>query len=461
MAFQTGEGPIENRKIIFLMIILIVLLVAAAVLLPPGLVRIAMIGLLVMPFIFFLFDKPVFQLYFLIFFLFSNLHLFFEIPVIRLIAVFLIISFATACVKGRQVIVHDKIFFLLVGAMALFAFQSMALARDIDSSIYRINFFFRYLIYIFFVIQFSTTRKEFITLLCVMAFAGVLSSFLPLVVSLPEKYADLSFMWEEGVFRYEGFEREANMFAFALNFLIPILLFLFMKFRKPWFIRPVMMALIGGAIYVLYLSFSRGGFIGLAFMFFALLVIERKNKVVVLTGLLLIITAGMLAPSLYWDRITTILDVGSGINKDFSILSRVETMKIALIVGFKNPLFGIGIENFLFYVSRHAAFSDVVHNSMLQIFSDLGWMALAVLSTIIINNFRVIRKMIDSKNDPELSQIGRFLLVQQVAVLVNSLTLPVAFHMIFWFALSLPTIAAYAYRRRLQDSPSLSPAVQK
>ena len=191
MAFQTGEGPVEKKKIILLMMILTVLLVAAAVFLPPGLVRLGLIGLLVTPFVFILFDKPVLQFYLLIFLLFSNLHFFTDIPVIRLVSIFLIVSFAAAWIKGRQVIVHDKIYFLLAGAMALFAFQSMALARDIDSSFFRINYFIRYLIYIFFVIQFSTTKKEFITLLCVIAFAGVLSSFLPLVVYIPERYSDL------------------------------------------------------------------------------------------------------------------------------------------------------------------------------------------------------------------------------------------------------------------------------
>ncbi len=449
MTFHPGEGPLGNKKTALIIGILAAVLAASALLLPPGLVRLAIMGLIATPFAFFLFDRPIFLCYFLIFLLFSNLYLFTDFPVLRLLSVFLILSFTVACVKGRKVIVHDRIFFFLVCATLLFAFQSMALARDIDSSFYRIDLFVRYLIYIFFVIQFSTDRKNFIILLCVLAFAGLLSSFLPLVVSLPEKYSDLSFMWEEGVFRYEGFEREANMFAFALNFMIPILLFLLMKFRRPWFVRPVVALIIGGSVFVLYLSFSRGGFVGLVFMLVALLFVEKKNKAVIITGLTMMILAGLLAPALYWDRISSIFDIGSGITSDYSILSRIETMKIALILGFKNPFFGIGIENFLFYISRHAAFSDVVHISFLQIFSDLGVAAVAVVIAIVIRNFMSIKKMIDYRTDPEVSRIGRFLFIQQVAVLANSLTLPVAYHLVFWFTLSLPSIAAYAFRREM------------
>ncbi|MBN2070303.1 MAG: O-antigen ligase family protein [Candidatus Krumholzibacteriota bacterium] len=448
MDFRPETASFKGRKIIFLLLAVTVLLALSAIFLPPGLIRLAVSALLISPVIFVLFDKPEWTFYLLLFLLFSNLHIFSDLPVTRSISILLIITFLTACIKGRNVLVHDRLFLLMTLAFLILAFQSMALSRDIDSSIYRISLFIRYLIYIFFVIQFSSTRREFITILCVIAFASAISNFLPFILPPPDKFADLSLMWEEGVFRYEGYEREANMFAFTLNFIIPILFLVFARFRRPWFIRPLATAAIGGSIFVLFLSFSRGGFIGLVFMFLALFIIERKNKAVISTGLILIAAGAILAPYLYWDRISSILDVGSRISEDFSILSRLETIRISLILGVKNPLFGLGIGSFLFSAARYVPFSDVVHNSLLQVFAEMGSIALAVLSVIIIYNFKVIKKLIDRRDDPEAAQVGRVLFIQHAAVLANSMTLPVAFNMVFWFTLVLPTVAWYVYSGR-------------
>jgi len=246
------------------------------------------------------------------------------------------------------------------------------------------------------------------------------------------------------------------MFAFSLNFLIPVFFFLFARFRKPWFIRPLAIAAIGGSIFVLFLSFSRGGFLGLAFMFMALVVIERRNKYLITAVIVLLLTGVIVAPAVYWERMSSILHAGASMSEDFSVLSRLETIRISLILGIKNPIFGIGIGNFLFYASRYIAFSDVVHNSLLQIFSDLGLTAMAVILALIFYNFTILKKLIRLRNDPEAAQVGRILFIQHIAVLANSMTMPAAFHLVFWITLLFPTVAWFAYVRQsrliLKDS---------
>jgi O-antigen ligase len=121
-------------------------------------------------------------------------------------------------------------------------------------------------------------------------------------------------------------------------------------------------------------------------------------------------------------------------------------MKVALKLGFDNPVFGVGISHFLYHAAAYVPYSLDVHNVFLLIFSEVGLPALAVFVAIICYNFRLIGRLMKRKSSPEASQLGRILLVQQVGVIVNTMFIPVAYEVILWITLALPSIAVYAFR---------------
>jgi O-antigen ligase len=247
--------------------------------------------------------------------------------------------------------------------------------------------------------------------------------------------------------RYEGFIFEPNIFAMFQLFLIPILFFFIGVYRKPGVARPFLMLLVLASIVVLALSFSRGGFIGLMCLLPALIVIEWRNKTLLFFGFALVVAGIIAMPGVYWERVASLFDFAAERNDDFAILTRLETMRTALRLGLANPLFGVGIDNFIYRAAYFSPFRLVVHNTFLQIFAELGLVAFAVFMGIIAYNMVIIRRMMARRGDPEAAMIGRALLMQQIAVLVDAFFIPVAYDIILWFVLVLPAIAEYAYRR--------------
>jgi O-antigen ligase len=444
LRFEIFGEPVHRGRLALVIIVLSVFAAASFLFLPRGLVRLAIVGIFILPVLMILFDQPKYSFYLFLGLLFSNIFIFFNFPLVRMVSLLLMASWGLAVLMGRKIVIHDRRIFFLTAAFFLFSFQSMILARDIGSSIFRMNYFMDTLVYLFLIIQFSRTRDEFFMVLLVISLGCMITNFLPFLVPPPEKYADLSLIWGQALLRYEGYLREPNMFAFSLSFLIPILFILFARLRRPWFARPVIALASAGTVFVMVLSFSRGAFVALTAMFITLMIVERRNRSVMFAGLAMIVAGALFAPAVYWDRIGSLVEIGNNMTEDTAILSRIYTMKIAIILGIRNPLFGIGIENFLFHAAKYTSFGNFVHNSILQVFSDLGIPALVVYIWIMIYNLRVTKALMNLGGDPEAAQIGRLLLVQQVGVLINSLFIPVSHHLILWLTMLLPTLAWYA-----------------
>jgi O-antigen ligase len=200
------------------------------------------------------------------------------------------------------------------------------------------------------------------------------------------------------------------------------------------------------SIGVLVLSFSRGGFVGLICLLLTLIVVERRSPTLFFFGLALV-AAGIIAmPGVYWERVASLFDFAAKRADDFAIMTRLETMRTALRLGLANPFLGVGIDNFLYHAAYFIPFRLAVHNTFLQIFAELGFAAFAILAGIIAYNMVIVRRMMARRGDPEAATIGRALLMQQIAVLVDAFFIPVAYDIVFWLMLVLPAIAEYAYR---------------
>ena len=209
--------------------------------------------------------------------------------------------------------------------------------------------------------------------------------------------------------------------------------------------RPLILAALTGTVFVLMLSFSRGGFVGLIVILAVLLVVERRNKAVMTVALSGAVILLMAAPALYWDRINSLYEAARHVSQDHAILVRVRTLKVAAILGFENPVFGVGIGNFIYQSGRFLPFTKVVHNAFLQIFAELGLPGIVIVTTVFIRNFLIIRSMMRSKLNMERARLGRFLMIQQVAVVFNAMFIPIGYEFIFWLWLAIPSMADLAY----------------
>lgn len=429
-----------------------VLITAAVLLLPSGAIRLLLLAIIAFPAFFFLMAKPEYVLVIILFMRFTNFDIFLPMRLFRPLSLLLVMALFAAWLDGRRPVFRDRFLSTLILVFLLIAFHSMAVAEDFPAAIGLFESLTGVLIIIAAVLLLTDSRKHFLVFLIVLTIATMISNFLPFIVPPPGEFATKTLMWGEGILRYEGYQFEANIFAFHQVFIIPILLFLLVKFDRPRYIRPLILAALAGTVFVLMLSFSRGGFVGLLVILATLLVVERKNRAVMTVAIVGIAILTVAAPALYWDRISSLYEAAKHVSQDYAILVRVQTMKVAIILGVKNPVFGVGIGNFIYQASRFLPFTKVVHSAFLQIFSELGLPGLLVVSTIFIRNIFIILSMIRSDSNGERARMGRFLMVQQIAVAFNAMFIPIAYEFIFWICLVIPSLANQAYSEKAGES---------
>jgi len=447
MKFEPFGEAIDRRRLVLVVLLPLALIVAAAIIfVPPGLWRLAALLFLALPFLFLSIDRPALVFYVLMFVLFSNLDVFVHFSLFRYILIFFLAVFALALAGGRKIITHHPLAIAFLGAFAILAIQSVAAARDSGASITRLGVLFKIILGIAIIAQFARDRRELQRFYLILAAAILVSGLLPFAVRPPSQGGTISVIWSQGVVRYEGFVFEPNTLALYQLFLVPLLIFS-VGISRRMISRLIFILAILASIMVLILSFSRGGFIGLAFLLITLIIVERDNKPLFLFGLALVVASVFLVPGVYWDRVRSLLDTGAKGAPDFAIMTRIETMKTALKLGLEHPLFGVGIDNFLYHASRFTPYPLVVHSAYLQIFAELGVIAPAVLAGMIAYNLVILLRLMGRRDDPAAVQLGRALLMQQVAVLVTAFFIPVAYEMTFWFTLAFPALAEYAYRR--------------
>ncbi len=417
--------------------------VAAAVFLPAGL-QLALMLLFVLPFVLLGLDRPAAVFYLVVLVIFSNLDIYAPGHLYRYLVLFLLAALALAVANGRRIVTHHPHLIALGAALMIVVFQSLSVASEYGRAARGMISFFKVLFAIAIIAQFTGDRlglRRFLLVLC----AGMqLSAYLPFVIHPPGRYASLSMIWDRGIVRYEGFVFEPNTFALHQLFLIPLLVFFAGIYRKSRVVVVLVVMLILGSVGNLALTFSRGGFLGLAFLLAALLVVERRNKPFLLFGLLLVAASIVVIPGVYWERIGSISDYAAGKAGDYAIYTRLATSRTALKLALENPLLGVGMDSFLPRAAYFIPYSLTVHSTFLQMFVELGVVALSLFVAIIVCNGRIIGRLMRS-SDPEAALMGRALLLQHIGMFVSAIFLPVAYEMIMWFMLAMPAIAEHAY----------------
>jgi O-antigen ligase len=446
-----------KRAVLFVAAPLACCVIAAAWFFPAAFSAVLML-LVFLPAIALCIDRPAIVFYIFVLVLFSNLDIYSPFPIYRYIVIFIVAALALAFANGRRLVAHHPILIALAAAFAIIAFQSLSVAHDDRVATRDLLYFFKVLVAVAIVVQFTRDRGELRRFLLVLAGGMLLADFLPFIVHPPARYGSLSMIWGQGIVRYEGFVFEPNTFALFQLFLIPVLVFFAAAYRRPRIARPFFALAVLGSIAVLVLSFSRGGFVGLAALLVSLIIVERKNRPLFLFGVAIIAASVVLVPGVYWQRIGSVFDFATRRAGDYAIYTRIETMKVALRLGLAHPLLGVGIGNFIPSSAHFIPHGLTVHNSPLQVISELGFVAFALFAAIVVYNFRIIRRMTRNESDPEIAQMGRALFVQHVAMLASSLFLPVFYDIIMWLMLAMPAVAEHAYLSESGEAGAVSSA---
>lgn len=403
-------------------------------------------GALSLPILLFLFDRPRIVFYIFTFVVFSNVDAYAPVPIFQPFALFMIVTLAVAVVRSRKLAVHSTRFAVLVLAFLLLSFQSIAVARDLDNALYIFDKLIKIIVYLLLTSQFVGDRREFRHFLVVMVAGMAANNLLPFIVPMPADYGGPSLIGSQGVFRYQGLLFEPNTIAFWQIFFIPLYIFLMKEYRRTAAAPVLFVGLLLVSMMVIVISFSRGAFISFAVLFLLFLYLERRNRIILISGILLIMIAVSIVPPAYIVRIESIIRGLADPSRDHPLYTRLVTIGVALKLSARNVFTGVGIGNFIHHAAHYTSYPLAVHNALLLIFSELGIFALGVFIAIVWYNMKILRELIGRRNDREVSLLGRMLLLQHAAVLVNSMFIPVSYDHILWYMLALPSFAAFAYR---------------
>ena len=447
------------------MAVLAALAIAAWIVLPAGLVRLALLVLIASPVVFYLVDRPETVFFLFTFVIFSNIDIYSPVPVFQAFAIFMLATLALSVVRGRKLSVPDHRIIFLLAAFVLLAFQSIAVARDLDTALDIFGKLIKVLFCVAITSQFVNDRKRFRAFILIVAAGVVANNLLPLVAPVPEGYGGPSLIGSQGILRFEGLILEPNTVAFLQIFCIPLYLFLTGVYRKPRIARYLLIAALVVSLVVIVMSFSRGSLISFALLLLLFLYSERRNRVVLVTGIAIIVIAVFFVPSSYVIRVNSIIEALSDPSGDYPVYTRIVTSKVALTLAAKHPLTGVGIGNFMYHAPRYTSFPLVVHNVPLLILSELGLLALGVFASMVVVNIKMLLGLAGRRGDREAALLARMLILQQAAVLFNSLFVPSLYDHAFWYTLVLPAFALMAYGstpgegagRRTQESPPPGP----
>lgn len=439
------DRPLNRRRLTALAIVLGAGVAALVLVMPANLRKLLILGIIVSPAILFLFSKPRILFYILTFFIFSQIYWYFGYSLFEVTYIFAFVSWAVWALDKRRLVVHDPLFVSLVAAFCILLFVSLVAARDIDSSIYRLKQFVQLMAFLFLTMQFVGNRREFRIFLVIVALAVVTNNFFPMIITPPQGFDAPSIIASQGVIRAEGLFFEPNQLAFLQNFVIPIFLFFMFVYRRPRIARPAALLAIIGSIAIIVLSFSRGGFLSFVFLILVLLFIERRNRIMLGIGIVLTVVGLLVVPPSYYIRIGSIFNALSESGDDYPVYTRLQTIKSAIELGIRNPVFGVGLENFKARTVVFTTFNLTVHNAFLQVFTELGVLAFGLFIAVISYNIRVIRDLM-RQEDVETAYLGKILMIQLLAVLFNSMFIPAAYDFALWYALVLPSLAHCAYR---------------
>jgi O-antigen ligase len=206
-----------------------------------------------------------------------------------------------------------------------------------------------------------------------------------------------------------GFLGDENDFCMTLNMIIPFSFFLAVCSSGKKKLYYILLTCL--FVFVVFLSRSRGGFVGLCVMFLYCWVRTKKKMI---TGFFLVLLVGfavVFAPSTYWDRIKTIQGEGTSAGTGEE---RVYTWKIGWHMFLDNPVMGVGQGNFPFVFKKYevevmgsedpfygrSVAGRVAHSIYFTLLPELGLIGLFIFSGIVYYNLKdlkAIKSLTDNK----------------------------------------------------------------
>lgn len=199
-------------------------------------------------------------------------------------------------------------------------------------------------------------------------------------------------------------------------------------------------------------TFSRGGFLGLASVALVLAWrLSRQNKLVIAVLVpILLVGFVFVASSNFGGRSAT--------SSEGSTLARQDDLKRSLFIASRHPLFGVGMDNYVLYSnSNHAT-----HNAYTQVAAELGTPALIVYLMFLITPLKQLRRIgretSERRGTSQFYYIAIGLEASLIGFMVSSFFASVAF---LWYVYYLVAYAICLRRIYEAETPGKTDVVEE
>jgi O-antigen ligase len=318
-----------------------------------------------------------------------------QFPLVKVIAIATIVAYVAAKISSGERLTAFPIELKMLTVIVLLGIAFIPLAAAPKSSIEMLTDSFLKVAAVFvLMVNLIDTPQRLRSMLKLVVVSGFIISLGTIRGYLAGNMAE----FETGAVRIEGIVGgifgNPNDLATALDVLLPLAVALALSSkgigRLFYFAGSAVMA------FAIVLTFSRGGFLGLAATGGVLLwKIGRHNRLV--TVLAAVLALGVLSsavPNGYTDRLFTILHTEK--DETGSAQARQELLKRGFELAKNHLLLGVGMANFQIY-SIH---NQVAHNSYLQISTELGIAGLIAYLVMILAPMRSLRR-IERQSSPK------------------------------------------------------------
>ena len=351
---------------------------------------------------------------------------FFVIPSIPLaIGIFTIVSFLITqlSLEGRITARPREVDFLLLLCLAGLLSIPLAINRSIALDTFSGMFIKAALIFIC-IINVVRTEGRLKVLLLVALSIGVVAS----ASAINNHRLGLRILdHHRATGNLGGILQDPNDMSLFLVTLIPVAIVLLCSTRNVFhkcLYGACAILMVGGIV----VTYSRGGFLGLAAMGAVLLwkLSRRDAPLGIIAAMTVILAFSLLAPAYYAERLISISDTTG----DASTNQRREILQQSLQATWQHPLFGVGMGCF----AEISVAGKVTHNSYTQVAAEMGLPALAAyLAFILVPLGRLRRIEQETFSAPEHQNLYYLAVGLQAALigyLVSSFFLAVAY---YWF----------------------------
>jgi len=250
------------------------------------------------------------------------------------------------------------------------------------------------------------------------------------------------------------FLADENDFALALNVMIPFAFFS-VTYAKSFYAKAISVVILVSLVFGVVSSFSRGGWLGLvAALGFCLLRTKRKVASFAFATILAIAVLS-LAPSEYWEEISTISDT-----EEATAVTRFHYWQAALDMYLDYPIVGVGADNggilmpdyITGYDNPATQWGRAFHGTLPQVLAELGTVGivlyLAMLITAIRLLFRIRRDALRSGGRIETVRFADSITGAIITYLVTATFLSTAYYPQLWTMFTMAMIVVRCHEQQ-------------